>query len=73
MIELNLNAFRSHVQQLRNSGAPVSNEIEPSAFINGLDDGYKSFSVSTTQSIRQAAEDEIHVEKLVSQLCDEDR
>jgi len=72
-IELYLDAFRSHVQQLRSSGAPVSNEIEASALLNGLDDGYESFIVSTTQSIRQTADDEIDVEQLVSQLCDEDR
>jgi hypothetical protein len=61
------------VQQLCSSGAPVSNEIEASALLNGLDDGYESFIVSTTQSIRQTADDEIDVEQLVSQLCDEDR
>jgi len=72
-IELYLDAFHSHVQQLRSSGAPVSNEIEASALLNGLEDGYESFIVSTTQSICQTADDEIDVEQLVSQLCDEDR
>ena len=72
-MELYLDAFRLQVQQLRSSGAPVSNEIEASALLNGLDDGYESFIVSTTQSIRQTADDEIDVEQLVSQLCDEDR
>jgi hypothetical protein len=47
-MELYLDAFRSHVQQLRSSGAPVRNEIEASALLNGLDDGYESFIVSTT-------------------------
>jgi hypothetical protein len=72
-ISLYLDAFCSHLQQLRSSGAPVSNEIEASALPNGLDDGYESFIVSTTQCICQTADDEIDVEQLVSQLCDEDR
>jgi len=49
-IELYLDAFRSHVQQLRSSGAPVSNEIEGSALLNVFDDGYESIIVSTSQS-----------------------
>jgi len=73
-MDLYLDAFRMHIQQLRSSGAIVSNEIEASVLLNGLDDGYESFIVSTTQSIRQTADDdEIDVEQLVSQLCDEDR
>ena len=72
-MELYLDAFHSHVQQLPSSGAPVTNEIEVSALLNFLNDGYNSFIVSTTQSIRQTANDEINVEQLVSQLCDEDR
>ena len=71
-MELYLDAFRSHVQQLCTSGAPVSNGIEASALLNGLDDGYESFIVSTAQSVSQTADDEIVVEQLVSQLCDED-
>jgi hypothetical protein len=48
MIELYIDTFRSHVQQLCSSGAPVINEIEASALLNGLNDGYESFIVSTT-------------------------
>jgi len=72
-MELYLDAFRSPVPQLRSSGAPVSNEIEASALLNGLDNGYESLSVSAAQSIRQTADDEIDVEQLVSQPSDEDR
>jgi len=72
-MELYLDAFRSHVQQLRSSGAPVTNEVQTSTLLNGLNDGYTSFIVSTTQSIRQTADDEINVEQLVRQLCDKDR
>jgi len=74
-MELNLDAYRLHVQQLRSSDAPVSNEIQASALLNGINDGFESFIVSTTQSICQTADDKIDVEQLVSQtqLCDEDR
>jgi hypothetical protein len=68
-----LDAYRSHVQQLRSSGATVSNEIEASVLLNGLDKGYESFIVATTQSFRQTADDDIDVDQLVSQLRDEDR
>jgi len=72
-MELYLDAFRSNVQQLRSPGDLVSNEIEASALLNGLNDGFKNFIVSTTQSIRQTADTEFDVEQFVSQLCDEDR
>jgi len=52
-MDLYLDAYRSHVQQLRSSGATVSNEIEASVLLNGLDKGYESFIVATTQSFRQ--------------------
>jgi len=70
-MELYLDAVRSHVEQLHSSSAPVSTELEASAGPNGLADGYKSFIVSTTGSIRQTADNEINVEQFVSQLSDE--
>jgi hypothetical protein len=72
-MELDLDAFRSHVQQLRSSGAPVTNEMDSSALRNGYNDGYDSFIDSPAQSIRQTVDDEINVEQLVSQIWDEDR
>jgi hypothetical protein len=76
-MELYLDAFRLHIQELRSSGAAVSNEIEASVLFNGLDNSYESFIVTTTQSFRQnvnsLADSEIDVEQLVSQLRDEDR
>jgi hypothetical protein len=71
-----LDAYRSCCQQLRSSGAEISNEIEASVLLNGLGENYENFIVATTQSFRQNAEDgnaEIDVERLVSQLCDESR
>ena len=72
-MDLYLDAYRSHIQQLRSSGATVSNEIEASVLLNSLDKGYESFIVATTQSFRQTADAEIDVDQLVSQLRDEDR
>ncbi|KAF8242081.1 hypothetical protein K440DRAFT_169477 [Wilcoxina mikolae CBS 423.85] len=74
-MELYIDAFRLHIQELRSSGATVSNEIEASVLLNGLDSGYESFIVTTTQSFRQNvdSDSEIDVEQLVSQLRDEDR
>jgi hypothetical protein len=74
-MELYLDAFRLHIQELRSSGATVSNEIEASVLLNGLDSGYESFIVTTTRSFRQNvdSDSEIDVEQLVSQLRDEDR
>jgi hypothetical protein len=74
-MELYLDAFHLHVQQLRSSGATVSNEIEASVLLKGLDNGYESFIVTTTQSFRQNvnSDSKIDVEQLVSQLRDEDR
>jgi hypothetical protein len=73
-MELYIDSFRLHVQELRRSGATVTNQIEASILLNGLGDGYDSFTVSTTPSFRQNTEDDdIDVEQLVSQLCDEDR
>jgi hypothetical protein len=48
-MELYLDAFRLHIQELRSSGAAVSNEIEASVLFNGLDNSYESFIVTTTQ------------------------
>jgi hypothetical protein len=57
-----LDTYRSHIQQLRSSGATVSNEIEASVHLNGLDRGYESFIVATTQSFRQTADNDIDVD-----------
>jgi len=72
VMELYLDAFHSHVQPLCSSGALVSNEIEASSLLKGLDDGYDSSIVSTTQSIGQTADAKLDVEQLVSQLCNGD-
>jgi len=50
-MDLYLDAFRMHVQQLRSSGARVSSP-------QCLDDGYESFIVSTSQSTPQTADDD---------------
>jgi len=71
-----LDAYRTYCQELRSSGAEISNEIEASVLLNGLGEEYENFIVATTQSFRQHAEDgnaEIDVERLISQLCDESR
>jgi hypothetical protein len=72
-MDLDLDTYRSHVQQLRSSGATVNNKIEALVLLNGFDKGYASFIVSTTQFFRQRATEEIDVAQLISQLRDEDR
>jgi hypothetical protein len=66
-----------HIQELRSSGAAVSNELEASVLFNGLDDSYESFIVTTTQlfcqNIITLSDSEIDVKQLASQLRDEDR
>ena len=39
-MELYIDAFRSHCQQLRSSGASISNEIEASVLLNGPDNDF---------------------------------
>lgn len=72
-MELYIDAFRSHCQQLRSSGAEISNEIEASVLLNGLDNGIESFLIATTQAFRQNDDAEIDVENLIMQLTDETR
>ena len=72
-MELYIDAFRSHCQQLRSSGAEISNEIEASVLLNGLDNGFESFLIATTQAFRQNDDAEIDVENLIMQLTDETR
>jgi hypothetical protein len=72
-MDLYLDPDRSHVQQLRSSGATVSNEIAASVHLNGLNKGYESIIIATTQSFRQTADAEIGLDQLVSQLRNEDR
>jgi hypothetical protein len=61
-----VDTYRSHVTQLRSSGATVSNEIEASVLLDGFDTGYTSFSVTTTRSFRQTADDDIDVNHFIS-------
>ena len=69
-----IDSCRSICEQLRGSGATVSNEIEASALLNGLDDAFETFVVTTTQSFRSNGKtDEVNVEDLISQILDEDR
>jgi hypothetical protein len=71
-----VDSCRSLCEQLRSSGAEVSDEIEASALLNGLDKSYESFVVTTTQSFRSngnGGQGEINVEDLISQILDEDR
>ena len=69
-----IDSCRSICEQLRESGATVSNEIEASALLNGLYDAFETFVVTTTQSFRSNGKtDEVNVEDLISQLIDEDR
>jgi hypothetical protein len=73
-IEMHIDECRSYCQQLHSSGATVANEIEASVLLNGLDSGYESFIVETTQSFRQNRYgSDIDVDNLISQLTDEDR
>ena len=61
-------------EQLRGSGATVSNEIEASVLLNGLDNAFETFVVTTTQSFQSNGKtDEVNVEDLISQIPDEDR
>jgi hypothetical protein len=72
-MDLYLDTYRTYCQQLRSSGAEISNEIEASVLLNGLDENYENFIVATTQTFRQADDAEIDVERLISQLYDENR
>ena len=64
-MELYIDAFRSHCQQLRSSGAEISNDIEASVLLNGLVNGFESFLIATTQAVRQNDDAEIDVENLM--------
>jgi hypothetical protein len=71
-----VDSCRSLCEQLRSSGAEVSDEIVASALLKGLDKSYKSFVVMTTQSFRSngnGGQGEINVEELISQILDENR
>ena len=72
-MELYIDAFCSHCQQLRSSGASISNEIEEEELLNGLDNGFESFLIATTQAFLQNDDTEIDVENLITQLTDEAR
>ena len=47
-----IDSYRSIYEQLQGSGATVSNEIEASALLNGLDIALETFVVTKTQSFR---------------------
>ena len=49
-MEMYIDAFRSNCQQLRSFGVEICNEIEASVLLNGLDNGYESFLIETTQA-----------------------
>jgi gag-polypeptide of LTR copia-type/Domain of unknown function (DUF4219) len=75
-LEVYIDQCQSVFQQLKSSGANVSSKLEASALLNGLDNTYETFAITTIQSFRQndnGNASEVSVDHLIHQLLDEDR